>query len=69
MQGGALEKSLLVPGVLLKNSFSLAGFEMWTKKYKNPVIALLNVELKLKAEKDGAEVRVYKVGGGLPGNS
>lgn len=32
---------------------------MQPKKYKNPKIALLNVELELKAEKDNAEIRVH----------
>ena len=35
-----------------KKTFSYAGFEMQRKKYKNPKIALLNVELELKAEKE-----------------
>ena len=34
---------------------------MQPKKYKNPKIALLNVELELKAEKENAEVRLDKV--------
>lgn len=34
---------------------------MQPKKYHNPKIALLNVELELKAEKDNAEVRVHTV--------
>ncbi|PWS21684.1 thermosome subunit, partial [Enterococcus faecium] len=31
------------------------------KRYENPKIALLNIELELKAEKDNAEVRVKSV--------
>nr|XP_023693913.1 T-complex protein 1 subunit eta [Paramormyrops kingsleyae] len=58
VQGGALEDSQLVAGVAFKKTFSYAGFEMQPKKYENPKIALLNVELELKAEKDNAEVRV-----------
>uniref|UniRef100_A0A2K6MSS9 T-complex protein 1 subunit eta n=1 Tax=Rhinopithecus bieti TaxID=61621 RepID=A0A2K6MSS9_RHIBE len=57
IQGGALEDSQLVAGV----TFSYAGFEMQPKKYHNPKIALLNVELELKAEKDNAEIRVHTV--------
>ncbi|CAG2164187.1 unnamed protein product [Oppiella nova] len=38
-----------------------AGFEMQPKSYTKPKIALLNVELELKAEKDNAEVRVDNV--------
>ena len=34
---------------------------MQPKRYDNPRIALLNVELELKAEKDNAEVRVKNV--------
>uniref|UniRef100_A0A8C7XQB3 T-complex protein 1 subunit eta n=1 Tax=Oryzias sinensis TaxID=183150 RepID=A0A8C7XQB3_9TELE len=61
VQGGALEDSQLVSGVAFKKTFSYAGFEMQPKRYENPKIALLNVELELKAEKDNAEVRVKSV--------
>ncbi|PIO22499.1 hypothetical protein AB205_0113550, partial [Aquarana catesbeiana] len=61
VQGGALEDSHLVAGVAFKKTFSYAGFEMQPKKYENPKIALLNVELELKAERDNAEVRVKNV--------
>ncbi|QQP56162.1 Uncharacterized protein FKW44_000738, partial [Caligus rogercresseyi] len=47
--------------VAFKKTFSYAGFEMQSKKISNPKIALLNVELELKAEKDNAEVRVDNV--------
>ncbi|XP_060551128.1 T-complex protein 1 subunit eta-like isoform X2 [Ruditapes philippinarum] len=59
--GGALEDSRLVDGVAFKKTFSYAGFEMQPKKYENPKIALLNVELELKAEKENAEIRVDNV--------
>lgn len=59
--GGALEESRLVNGVAFKKTFSYAGFEMQQKQYKDPLIALLNVELELKAEKENAEVRVTNV--------
>lgn len=59
--GGALEDSRLVPGVAFKKTFSYAGFEMQPKTYKNCKIALLNIELELKAERDNAEVRVDNV--------
>merc|ERR1712051_864357 len=59
--GGALEESRLVEGVAFKKTFSYAGFEMQQKSYQNPKIALLNVELELKAEKDNAEIRVDNV--------
>ena len=61
VKGGALEDSRLIAGVAFKKTFSYAGFEMQPKKYKNPKIALLNVELELKAEKENAEVRLDKV--------
>lgn len=61
VQGGGLEESLLVSGVAFQKTFSYAGFEMQPKKYSNPKIALLNIELELKAEKDNAEIRVASV--------
>merc|ERR1712213_170395 len=61
VQGGSLEDTKLVEGVAFKKTFSYAGFEMQQKHYKNPKIALLNVELELKAEKDNAEVRLDNV--------
>ncbi|CAB3362744.1 Hypothetical predicted protein [Cloeon dipterum] len=61
VQGGALEDSLLVKGVAFKKTFSYAGFEMQPKTYKNPKIALLNIELELKAERDNAEIRLESV--------
>ncbi|XP_036322392.1 T-complex protein 1 subunit eta [Rhagoletis pomonella] len=59
--GGSLEESELVSGVAFKKTFSYAGFEMAPKSYKNCKIALLNIELELKAERDNAEVRVDNV--------
>jgi len=59
--GGALEDTLLVSGVAFKKTFSYAGFEMQPKQYTNPKIALLNIELELKAERDNAEVRLENV--------
>uniref|UniRef100_T1IIP6 T-complex protein 1 subunit eta n=1 Tax=Strigamia maritima TaxID=126957 RepID=T1IIP6_STRMM len=61
VQGGSLEESKLVAGVAFKKTFSYAGFEMQRKEYSNPKIALLNIELELKAEKDNAEIRVDNV--------
>jgi len=61
ISGGALEDSLLIDGVGFKKTFSYAGFEMQPKSYKNCKIALLNIELELKAERDNAEVRVDNV--------
>jgi len=59
--GGSLEESHLVAGVAFKKTFSYAGFEMQQKKYLKPKIALLNIELELKAERDNAEIRLDNV--------
>uniref|UniRef100_A0A8C2YQF0 CCT-eta n=1 Tax=Chinchilla lanigera TaxID=34839 RepID=A0A8C2YQF0_CHILA len=59
VQHGALEESRLVAGVTFKKTLFYAGFEMQPKEYNNTVIALLNVELKLKAEKYSAEIRLH----------
>jgi len=59
--GGALQESVLVEGVAFKKCFSYAGFEQMTKKFTDPKIVLLNVELELKAERDNAEVRISDI--------
>lgn len=59
--GGALEDSRLIAGVAFKKTFSYAGFEMQKKKMVSPKIAMLNIELELKSEKENAEVRVDSV--------
>lgn len=61
VSGGGLEDSILVNGVAFKKTFSYAGFEMQEKRHENPKIALLNIELELKSEKENAEVRVSNV--------
>lgn len=61
VSGGALSDSKLVAGVAFKKTFSYAGFEMQPKKYQDPKIALLNVELELKSEKENAEIRLNNV--------
>lgn len=61
ISGGALEESFLVPGVAFKKTFSYAGFEMQPKTYADCKIALLNIELELKKERDNASVRVDNV--------
>ena len=48
-------------GVAFKKTFSYAGFEMQPKQYTSPKIALLNIELELKAERDNAEIRLETV--------
>lgn len=59
--GGGIEESQFINGVAFKKTFSYAGFEQQPKKFTNPKVLCLNVELELKAEKDNAEVRVEKV--------
>lgn len=56
--GGAVEDSFLVKGVAFKKTFSYAGFEQQPKRFTNPKILLLNVELELKSERENAEVRI-----------
>jgi len=56
--GGDVRQSFLVQGIAFKKTFSYAGFEQMTKKFENPKILLLNVELELKSEKENAEVRI-----------
>eukprot|EP00934_Nitzschia_sp_Nitz4_P001794 Nitzschia sp. Nitz4//scaffold13_size275219//37152//39016//NITZ4_000843-RA/size275219-augustus-gene-0.250-mRNA-1//-1//CDS//3329535921//1794//frame0 len=56
--GGDVRQSFLVQGVAFRKTFSYAGFEQMTKKFHNPKILLLNVELELKSEKENAEVRI-----------
>lgn len=57
----SFEDSRLVKGVAFQKAFSYAGFEMQPKHYKEPLVALLNIELELKAEKDNAEMRLTNV--------
>ena len=61
VSGGALTDSELVAGVAFKKTFSYAGFEMQAKKYVKPKIAMLNIELELKSEKENAEIRLNSV--------
>jgi len=56
--GGSVTDSFLVEGVAFKKTFSYAGFEQQPKKFENPKVLALNVELELKAEKDSAEIRL-----------
>ncbi|CDW57799.1 T complex protein 1 subunit eta [Trichuris trichiura] len=61
VSGGSVEDSELVLGVAFQKTFSYAGFEMQPKVYKNPKIALLNIELEIKAERDNAELTLTNV--------
>jgi T-complex protein 1 subunit eta len=56
--GGSITDSILVDGVAFKKTFSYAGFEQQPKRFDNPKIVILNVELELKAEKENAEIRI-----------
>ena len=56
--GGSVSDSFMVKGVCFKKTFSYAGFEQQPKCFIDPKIAILNIELELKAEKDNAEVRI-----------
>merc|ERR1719305_702976 len=56
--GGSVTDTMLIEGVAFKKTFSYAGFEQQPKKFENPKILLLNLELELKSEKDNAEVRI-----------
>lgn len=58
--GGSVTDSQLIEGVAFKKTFSYAGFEQQPKSFENPKIAILNVELELKAEKENAEIRLDK---------
>jgi T-complex protein 1 subunit eta len=40
-----------------KKTFSYVGYEQQPKKFFNPKILLLNIELELKSEKENAEIR------------
>ena len=59
--GGALEDSFALDGVAFEKCFSYAGFEQQPKRFENPLILCLNLELELKAEKDNAEIRIDDV--------
>ncbi|KAE9547501.1 hypothetical protein FO519_009286 [Halicephalobus sp. NKZ332] len=61
VSGGSVLDSQLVDGIAFKKAFSYAGFEMQPKHYKDITIALLNIELELKAEKENGELRVNTV--------
>jgi len=58
--GGSITDSLLIDGVAFKKTFSYAGFEQQPKKFTNPKIVLLNIELEKKSEKENAEIRIEK---------
>lgn len=56
--GGSVTDSFMVSGVCFRKTFSYAGFEQQPKCFENAKIAILNLELELKAEKDNAEIRI-----------
>ena len=51
----------MVSGVAFKKTFSYAGFEQQPKKFINPKIIILKIELELKSEKENAEIRISNV--------
>merc|ERR1719436_574706 len=59
--GGSVTECQLIQGVAFKKTFSYAGFEQQPKRFENPKIALLQVELELKSEAANAEVRMTDV--------
>lgn len=61
ISGGSMDDTMLVEGVAFKKTFSYAGFEQQPKRFENPKILCLNIELELKSERDNAEVRIDKV--------
>ncbi|XP_020263220.1 T-complex protein 1 subunit eta-like [Asparagus officinalis] len=56
--GGTMRDSFLVNCVAFKKTFSYASFEQQPKKFLNPKILLLNIELELKSEKENAEIKL-----------
>merc|ERR1719499_1701272 len=61
VSGGSVTECKLIRGVAFQKTFSYAGFEQQPKRFENPKIALLQVELELKAESTTAEVRMTDV--------
>ena len=59
--GGSIKDSFLVTGVAFKKTFSYAGFEQQPKKFTNPKIIILKIELELKSEKENAELRITNI--------
>mmetsp|Transcript_25807 Transcript_25807/g.51754 ORF Transcript_25807/g.51754 Transcript_25807/m.51754 type:complete len:513 (-) Transcript_25807:174-1712(-) len=59
--GGSLSDSFFFFGIGVKKPFSYAGFEKQKKKFYNPKILLLDLELELKTEKTDSEVRVNNI--------
>lgn len=59
--GGSIRESFLVSGVAFQKTFSYAGFEQQPKKFTNPKILILKIELELKSEKENAEIRIENV--------
>ena len=49
---------MLIDGVAFEKTFSYAGFEQQPKRFVQPKVILLNIELELKAERDTAEIRI-----------
>ncbi|CDR97628.1 T-complex protein 1 eta subunit, putative [Babesia bigemina] len=56
--GGSCRDTMLVKGVAFKKTFTYAGAEQQPKKFINPKILLINIELELRAEKENAEILI-----------
>ncbi|GJU61840.1 T-complex protein 1 subunit eta [Tanacetum coccineum] len=56
--GSTMKDSFLVNGFKFKKTFSYAGFEQQPKKFLNPKILLLNIELELKSRKRKCQDKV-----------
>jgi len=57
-KGGTVSDTLLVDGLAIKKCFAYAGAKAQPYLFKNPAVALIKVELEMKAERMNAEVRV-----------
>eukprot|EP01086_Lenisia_limosa_P009254 TRINITY_DN32539_c0_g1_i1.p1 TRINITY_DN32539_c0_g1~~TRINITY_DN32539_c0_g1_i1.p1 ORF type:complete len:567 (-),score=206.30 TRINITY_DN32539_c0_g1_i1:170-1870(-) len=59
--GGGLQDSQYVEGIAFKKTFSYAGFEQQPKKFENPRVILLNIELEHKSLRDNSEIEIKDV--------
>ncbi|MES1905547.1 MAG: T-complex protein 1 subunit eta [Paramarteilia canceri] len=57
-RGASLSDSILVDGFAIPKCFAYAGAKSQPYKFINPKIALIHVELELKAERSNAELKI-----------
>jgi len=57
-KGGSVDDSMLIEGFAIPKCFAYAGAKSQPYEFKNPNVALLKIELELKAERVNAEVRI-----------